>query len=80
MKTIFNTYIKVESQGQADRLKQLCIDNNLPIWDYEIAFQYNVNWIIFTYSEREKSFAVYGETLIKEQEVSEAEFIELLKQ
>lgn len=39
MKTIFNTYIEVESQKQADRLKQVCIDNRLPIWDRKLAFE-----------------------------------------
>mgnify|MGYP003402789722 FL=1 len=32
MKTIYNTYVVMESQDQCDRIKQLCIDNNLPIW------------------------------------------------
>ena len=39
MKTIYNTYIEVTSQEQANRLKQMCINNDLPIWEDEIAFE-----------------------------------------
>lgn len=31
--TIFNTCVEVTSQEQADRLRQVCIDNGLRIWD-----------------------------------------------
>ena len=41
MKTIYNTYVKMKSQEQCDRMKQLCINNNLPIWDDECAFIYD---------------------------------------
>ena len=38
MLTIYNTTVKVTSQEQADRLKQICIDYGLPIWDDKDAF------------------------------------------
>jgi len=41
MKTIYNTYVKMKSQEQCDRMKQLCINNNLAIWDDECAFIYD---------------------------------------
>lgn len=38
MLTIYNTTVKVTSQEQAGRLKQICIDYGLPIWDDKDAF------------------------------------------
>jgi len=83
MKTIYNTYVTMESQEQCDRMKQLCIDNNLPIWEiendnvYPFEFQENFNNIFeFNYSE----FAIWtGKGRETYSEVSEQEFIELLK-
>jgi hypothetical protein len=40
-KTIYNTFIRVTSQEQCDRLKQICIDNGLPIWDSPRAFEFD---------------------------------------
>lgn len=78
MKTIYNTYIEVESQEQADRLKQVCIDNELPIfkhgWDFERGSVYfkadylNEFWC---------SCQMMSRKLIK---VTELEWLELLKQ
>ena len=81
MRTIFNTYIEVESQEQADRLKQVCIDNGLPIWN---------NWFGFLLTSKHKNFFVFGlfidEFLISEScrdsdghtKITELEWMELL--
>lgn len=74
MKTIFNTYIEVTSQPQADRLKQVCVDNGLPIWHNRIAF------MIYKSS---KYFSIkYGEFFVgafqRGLKVTEPEWMELL--
>ena len=42
MKTIYNVAVLMESQEQCNRMKQLCIDNGLPIWDDDLAFEYEI--------------------------------------
>ena len=68
----------MESQEQCDRMKQLCIDNNLPYWKLKIAFRFDegcgsvFEWI-------GGMFAVYnGGGEIKNTQVTEQEFINLL--
>ena len=39
MKTIYNVAVLMEDQTQCDRMKQLCLDNGLPIWDDKVAFE-----------------------------------------
>jgi len=76
MKTIYNTYVVMDSQEQCDRMKQLCIDNGLPIWDDEIAFKYiKTREHYFTFSEI--GFAIFHGT--DKTQITEQEFIELLK-
>ena len=83
MKTIYNTYIKVTSKQQADRLKKMCLDNNLPIWDDEASFELrqNENW--FEYYKDDKEFLitvsnVIGFTEFGKTKVSEDEFLKLI--
>ena len=38
---VFKCAAFVENQADADRAKQICIDNNLPIWDRRDAFDIN---------------------------------------
>jgi len=57
MKTIYNTYVIMESQEQCDMMKQLCIDNELEILDEEIAFDLFENHNNYFYFY--KYFAVY---------------------
>lgn len=82
MKTIYNTYIEVTSQEQADRLKQMCIDNRLPIWEHEVAFIYiendsfccfNISKHFFLFNHKE-----YTDTQSNEK-VTEEEFLKLLQ-
>jgi len=42
-KSIFTVYVPIKSQQQADRLKQICIDNGLAIWDSLSGWKYNKN-------------------------------------
>jgi hypothetical protein len=77
MKTIFNTYVVVD-QEQADRLKQVCIDNGLKIWETDEAFETDINYQYFSFVGGDfwvKSFAKKNNT-----QVTETEWMELLKQ
>jgi len=76
MKTIYNTYVIMESQEQCDRMKQLCIDNGLPIWNNEIAFEllHLSKFFRFLFQD----FFV-GSLTLESKEITEQEFIELLK-
>ena len=78
--TIYNTYVVMESQEQCDRMKQLCIDNNLPIWidedNDDLAFALFELSRFFRYGINE--FYVGSSTYNKIQ-VTEQEFINLLK-
>jgi hypothetical protein len=38
--TIHQVYVKVESQSQADKLRAVCIDYGLPIWEDIDAFEF----------------------------------------
>ena len=82
--TIYNTAVKMESQEQCDRMRALCLENKLPIWEYESAFEYFDELDYFIYDngsnhffvfELSTSFAERNNTIITEQE-----FINLLKQ
>lgn len=79
MKTIYNTYVVMESQEQCDRMKQLCIDNGLPIWvdedNDDLAFALFELSRFFRYGINE--FYVGASTCNKIQ-VTEQEFINLL--
>jgi len=82
MKTIYNTYVIMESQEQCDRMKQLCIDNGLPIWEDSIAFLFSTKENVFEFLNGE--FYVTSNNSIGKDtnvnfEITEQEFIELLK-
>lgn len=77
-KNIFNVYVEMESQEQCDRMKKLCIDNGLKIWDYKHAFSL-IETIYFGYTKQD-GFAVWGTHFKDEIRATETEFIELLKQ
>ena len=83
--TIFNTYVEMESQEQCDRMKQLCLDNGLPIWSSDIAFKFFKGDEIAKdkkYFESEKASKDFFVTAFKEQKnkVTEQQFINLLKE
>lgn len=86
-KSIFTVCVPITSQQQAYRLKQVCLDERLPIWKHEIAFDAMYASDVFTYSKPSKQFFVmklqhyydaYPEDI--KTQVTEAEFMELLKQ
>lgn len=85
-KTIYNVAVLMESQQQCDRMKQLCIDNGLPYWKYESAFEYSKGIVFgFGYDEyvEDSEFFTYpldNDTIGIKTIVTESEFIELLKQ
>ena len=87
-KSIYNVYVVMESQEQCDRMKQLCIDNELPIWYDGIAFIFNYQISGFSektidvFSCENYEFAVWSElhnNRNPDLQVTEQEFIELLK-
>ena len=84
MKTIYNTYVIMESQEQCDRMKQLCIDNGLKIWEYYSAFELQIesNQDKFMFNGTEFFITLLTPLDISEgcEEITEQEFIELLKQ
>jgi len=81
MKNIFNVYVEMESQEQCDRMKQLCVDNGLPIWcmfdkhktDESIFFYEGDFWVTDVESN-------IKDIKLNNTQATETEFIELLKQ
>ena len=79
--TIYNTCVHVTSQEQADRLRQVCIDNGLPIWNDKIAFRFdNIN-VKPVFECNNEGFAIYNShSCIDKHIITETEWMELLKQ
>jgi len=76
-KTIYNVYVLMENQEQCDRMRKLCIDNNLPIWGMGIAFELLELSKFFGFFVN--SFWV-GIPPFNSTQVTENEFIKLLEQ
>ena len=80
--TIYNVYVEMTSQEQCDRMKQLCIDNVLPIWNRVIGFSFNSFGNFFCYNSECNQFfihASYSKYRNTKTKVTEEQFIELLK-
>lgn len=83
-KSIYNVFILIESQEQADRMLEVCKEYGLPYWNNKVGWNYG-GWhkTIFSFDEQDKEFfcynAIYTE-IENETQVTESEFIELLKQ
>lgn len=77
--TIYNVYVEMESQEQCDRMKKLCIDNNLPIWEYEKGWSIELG-TIFGCCDDGDFFILINNDDMNHQKVTEQEFINLLKQ
>ena len=77
MKTIFNTYIEIESQEQADRLKKVCIDNELDCWPSEDTFVLDENYKHFGCY---KGYFDIWNLSIGYTQVTETEWMQLLKE
>lgn len=80
MKTIFNTCVEVTSQEQANRLKQVCIDNGLSIWNSECAFNANSMFKWFSCNLNNEFFVRWGGLIEQEYKITEFEWMELLEQ
>lgn len=85
-KSIYNVVVPMESQKQCDRMLQICIENELPYWKNKEAFEFmNIFNNYFTQSDEDDDFLIWvdatGNRAIKDKyQISEEEFIELLKQ
>jgi hypothetical protein len=79
MNTIYNTFVKLKSQKQANKLKNLCIEKGLNYyWNDNETFKYEYgNWDNFVF-DNENCFLVSNDHF-KKTKVSENEFIELLQ-
>lgn len=81
MKTIFNTCVKVTSQKQCNRLRQICIKNELQYWDDKIAFRFDGIDVVPTFEHGGVGFAIFNSgTMTDKIVVSESEWMELLNQ
>jgi hypothetical protein len=75
----------MDSQATCDRMKQICIDNLLPIWENRFAFYFKKN-CLFTQSDEDKDFWVMiSEINVKKYtknktQATETEFLQLLKE
>lgn len=86
-KSIYEIYVPVTSQQQADRLKAICVKYGLPIWDYSSAFEvfetdinpvlmYNgYEFFILDLNDSEDDDPILNYTPI-----TESEFLELAKE
>jgi hypothetical protein len=71
----------MESQEQCDRMKQICIDNGLPIWNDIDGWNINIS-NTFCYSNScsyNGDFALYS-LLFGKSQATETEFLQLLKE
>jgi len=75
MKTIYNTYVVMESQEQCDRMKQLCIDNGLCVLGGS-GFELEK---IFPHFGYYKTYFGIFDLSHYQYKITEQEFIELLK-
>lgn len=87
MKTIYTVFIPIKDQEQANRLKQVCVDYGLPIWEHKIAFETSFKDDCLTYSKPSRQFFIvrlshYYDVCPedKKTQVDENEFMELLKE
>jgi hypothetical protein len=80
--TIYEVTVPMKDQSQCNRMKQLCIDNGLPIPEGVKSFKFtkeNLEKNCFRFSKLLRFFSIWylqQENVI----VTESEFIELLKQ
>lgn len=84
--TIFNVYVPMQDQAQCDRIKQVCIDNGLPIWDFLDSFEYDKNFKhnFFNFGNAGKKFIISKLNRLNHfadrPQVTETEFLTLLNE
>jgi len=74
--TIYNVYVRVKTRKMTQRLKMLCLENNLPIATNFDGFRFELSKTF--YFENDK-FVMWMTKPDNQQEVTESEFIQLLK-
>jgi len=78
MKTIYNTAIPITSQEQADRLREVCINEGLAISENKSAFSFNDEYNVFGFAGI-TFFVLFDNENMKHTLVTEAEWMKLLK-
>lgn len=78
--TIYNVYVEMQDQAQCNQMKQLCINNGLPIGNmFDTDFTFECVYKYFVIS-RSGNFYIGRDYNIKDKtKLTEAEFIELLQ-
>ena len=83
-KSIYDVYVTVTSQEQADRLKGVCLEYGLPIWDTVSGWTYFDEYGFLAFDKRDSEFFVFsGKTSIHEwkyTKITESDFIQLAKE
>ena len=79
MKSIYEIYVPVTSQQQADRLKAICVKYGLPIWDTYEAFFTDSNYKYFRINDSSKKFWIHFDNANKTP-ITESEFELLAKE
>jgi hypothetical protein len=78
-KSIYEIYVPVTSQQQADRLKAICVKYGLPIWEDVIAFELFTDEDYFFFGKA--NFAIYVLEKPKDKTpITESEFELLAKE
>jgi len=81
-KNIFNVYVVMESQEQCDRMKQVCVENGLPIWDFVCGWSFDGTYKgehHFGFWDKE-DFFIGLDASRNHIQATEAEFLQLLKE
>jgi len=78
--SIFNVYVAMTSQEQCDRMKAVCLENGLPIWEDEDAFLYTYEKCNLTYFNNCQEFWITSNDISSKSQVTEVYFLELLKE
>lgn len=83
-KSIYEVFVPIHNQEQCNRLKQLCIEYGLPIWDCSTGWEYlKLFSYALSYEIVDGEFFCFDANSVKNKtktKVNETEFIELLKQ
>lgn len=77
-KSIYDVYVTVTSQEQADRLKGICLEYGLPIWNYYNAFKFEKG-VYYKLLFSIKGFCIAYFSAGKTQ-ITESDFIQLAKE
>lgn len=76
--SIYEVYVNIEDQPQADRMKQICIDYGLPYLKNDFAFY--IDEFNYYFSFVMDDFLICSNWLIESKtQVTESEFLELVK-